>query len=101
MEKKEQRETARAIVAKIKHQCGKSAEEELMFAVFRMVVSDVMADPKRPYQQSAERYMNGDMPHLSAMGIDPDWVRGLFRTAGIGEVFDNDPVFSAQAKYCT
>jgi len=77
-----------AIVTKASRQIPpNSPEANLMFAVFETAARDLVALQRTSYEtlsaRSARKYINGDMTHLQSIGIDPDWIRSLFKQAGI------------------
>lgn len=64
-----------------------SPEADLMFAVFATAARDLVTSQYSAYEKvsalSAKKYLNSNMGHLTIIGIDPDWVRGLFKKANV------------------
>ena len=66
-----------------------------MFAVFESVARDLLLTGIKTHtptgrpstssfrQKTAQLYMWSNMPHLDAVGINPVWVRKIFREAGL------------------
>ena len=74
----------------IQYQSPDCPEGKLFFAVFAQAVQDACSmpisdDPKKVTsdQRSAIEYLLGDMPHISALGIDVSWVRRKMLECGI------------------
>ena len=77
-----------AIVTKASKQVPPdSSEANLMFAVFETAARDLVALQRTTYEtlsaRSARKYINGNMPHLEAIGIEAEWIRSLFKQAGV------------------
>ena len=78
--------TVRGVLDKVAKQVDDVPEYRLYFAVFAQTARDFVSDPIRAgvkQKDEAREYLKGDLPHLSAIGIDPDWVRMLFKKAGV------------------
>jgi hypothetical protein len=58
-----------------------------MFAIFETAARDLVALQRTTYEtvsaRSARKYINGNMPHLEAIGIEAEWIRCLFKQAGV------------------
>ena len=83
------RAIVKAISKKISSQVDDSPEYKLMFAVFNGALID-MFSMTHTIRDAACLYLSGDMPHLTAIGIDPDWVKRLFDKTDIDVMLTKD-----------
>lgn len=60
-------------------------EAQLIWAFFERVVDDaIVSTPKESEdRESARRYLAGPMKHLTMIGMEPSYVRRVFKMAGI------------------
>jgi hypothetical protein len=74
-------------------QVGKSAEEQLMFAVIKQAINNAGLKPYFPWKMvnkkkvisetdtnarirnEARNYLRGDIFHANIIGLDPQWIR--------------------------
>tara|TARA_R110000772_G_scaffold58539_1_gene132494 strand:+ start:21415 stop:21711 length:297 start_codon:yes stop_codon:yes gene_type:complete len=75
-----QRPTAIAIAKKVGHQFPNTPEGKLMRSIFHLSVVDLFVNSQR---RSACRHLQGRIFEAEICGIDSDWIRHLFRTAGV------------------
>jgi hypothetical protein len=85
----------RALCQLVRSQCSISPDARLFFAVFEQALLDaftmkdsVHADKYRRKAhalcyQNAVMYLKSSIPHLSAMGIEPTWVRKKMVAIGL------------------
>ena len=83
----------RAVVRKVSYMVPQSKEARLMFAVFEQAAFDcINKGVHYSDQNSGYHYIvNSSMPHLRYINIDPEWVRRLFKDAGIAFVLREPP----------
>ncbi|MCH8506469.1 MAG: hypothetical protein LAT50_19455 [Ectothiorhodospiraceae bacterium] len=79
---------AKGVCQKLRTQMDESREAHLFFRVFTQAATDhfspAHSNPPDTYDRdSAARYLSRAMPHLEAIGIEPDYARRLFKEAGI------------------
>jgi len=63
---------------KIKPQFPSTPDGNLMSAVIEQAINDLVHNRKYKnykHARSAKKYLDTDMPHALACGIDPDWIR--------------------------
>jgi len=81
--------TVGAIILKISKQVPpNSPEATLMFAVFASAARDLTliesSTAEKLQKDSARKYFScKEIVHLSVIGIETDWVKGLFKKAGV------------------
>lgn len=70
----------RWVLNKIRDQFEKTPESQLMYAVLERAVLDISsASTSSIDTASALSFFNSDMPHVSACGVDVDWVKSQLK----------------------
>ena len=83
-----QMKIARAVCSKIRKQIPDNADSMLIFDVFKQSVKDLFIIGE--HRESAVEYLDGDMIHLSILGVDPEWAIHLLKLAGLSNLFSMD-----------
>lgn len=60
-----------------------SPEARLMAEVFIQAVRDGFATDNKADADEAQRYLDGPMPHVQLLGVDPEWVRSVLQRIGL------------------
>jgi len=90
-------EKVKAVEKVVSHQIGESVETRLMYEIFSRALHDaffvekgkkgkkgkIATNYSEIIRQDAKRYLRSSMPHLVAIGIEPEWVRRLMKKAGL------------------
>ena len=87
-------EKVKAVEMVVSHQIGESVEARLMYKIFSQALHDaffvekgkkgkIATNYSEIIRQDAKRYLRSSMPHLVAIGIEPEWVRRLMKKAGL------------------
>ena len=64
--------------------CDETAPYQRLFlGVFEQALDDAIAGHANCERSTAIKYLDGEMPHLVALGIEPDWVKRIIVQIGL------------------
>ena len=69
-----------AICRKLSYQFPQTPPGKLFFAIVEMAIKDLVGN--KSDKAGALRYLQGDMPHAMACGVEPDYVRRVLAEQG-------------------
>ena len=78
------RAVKRVVRAQAIGECKESAPyQKLTLGVFEQALDDAIAGHANCERSTAIKYLDGEMPHLVALGIDPEWVKRIIVQIGL------------------